>query len=97
MAEYVAVIRALERAERRSHPRVVIEMDSMLVCCQLRGEWRFQAEPLKPLFRAAFGILCRIRNIGCQVWIRHIYREHNVEADSKANLGADGITAAHGW
>jgi len=97
VAEYVAAIRALERAERCRHQFAIVEMDSMLVCRQLRGEWRVNFANLKSLFRTAFAVLHRIRSAGSHIEIRHIYREHNVEADAQANRGADGITAHDNW
>ena len=92
VAEYEAVCYALERACRQRHQHTVIETDSMLVCCQLRGEWRIECEELKPSFRQAMAVMNRIRLSGNIVELRHIYREHNVEADALANRGADGVT-----
>ena len=96
-AEYVGAIRAFERVERQAHPIVALEMDSKLVCCQLRGEWQVRASELKVLFRNAFAILCRMRSAGIRVHIRHIYREYNVEADGRAKASSDGVTASHSW
>ena len=97
IAEYVAVLCALQRAERLQHHEVVVESDSMLVTRQLRGEWRVMCDQLKPFYRDCMSIMSRVRRVGHVIELRHIYREYNLDADALANRGADGHTDSLMW
>ena len=50
VAEYQAVIKALQTAESLGAQEVIHHMDSELVTRQLTGEYRLKAEHLRPLF-----------------------------------------------
>ncbi len=52
VAEYTAVLKALERAKRLGCRRVVVYSDSQLVVRQLRGEYAVRKEHLKELHSA---------------------------------------------
>ena len=97
VAEYVGALLVLERVVRMSQQHAVLEMDSMLVTNQLLGKWRVGDTDLVSYFRKASLLLHQIRRQGKQIDIRHVYREFNKDADAKANLGADGITANDNW
>lgn len=97
VAEYVGALLVLHRIARVVHERSVLQMDSMLVTNQLCGRWRIVAPDLVPYFREASTLINRIRAQGARVDFEHIYREFNKDADSNANLGADGTHAQHMW
>ena len=97
VAEYAGALLALERIERTSPAHSVLQMDSMLVTNQLRGCWRVAAPNLVPYFRQANALICRVRQRGLEIDFVHVYREHNKDADAKANQGADGTNAQHNW
>ena len=96
-AEYSAAILALQRILQRREVRVAVQMDSMLVCKQLRGEWRIKQSHLKCYFREAIALLQLLKALGYHITLQHIHREHNKDADACANRGADGIDASEGW
>lgn len=80
MAEYHAVISALEVAKREGAEDVEIYLDSELVVKQLRGEYRVKNEGLKPLYNRAVSLL----NSFNRVSISHVPREENRKADALA-------------
>ena len=74
IAEYEAVIMALERIARRDDQNVRIEADSLLVVSQLNGAFGVRTPSLKPLFRHAISIIQRLRSRGITLEIHHIFR-----------------------
>ena len=85
VAEYRALLLALERAEEAGADDVDIRSDSRLLVEQLRGNFKIRAEHLKPLLAEAVLRAKRFRKFA----ITHIPRENNTRADRLANLGAD--------
>jgi ribonuclease HI len=85
VAEYRALLLALDRAERRGATEVWIESDSLLLVEQILGRFRVKAAHLQPLFADAL----RRSRAFARFAIRHVRREQNVDADRLANLGAD--------
>ncbi|HEX9286938.1 MAG TPA: ribonuclease HI family protein [Thermoanaerobaculia bacterium] len=85
VAEYRALLLALERAEEAGADEVEIRSDSRLLVEQMRGNFRIRAEHLKPLLSESVLRAKRFRSFS----ITHIPRENNVRADRLANLGAD--------
>ncbi len=85
VAEYRALLLALERAEEAGADDVDIRSDSRLLVEQLRGNFKIRAEHLKPLLAEAVLRAKRFRSFA----ITHIPRENNIRADRLANLGAD--------
>jgi ribonuclease HI len=81
-AEYTALIRALEHAERlgTSH-RLLIHSDSELLVKQMNGDYRVKDEGLKPLYDQARRVVSRFPS----VTIRHIPRAQNAWADRLYN------------
>jgi ribonuclease HI len=85
MAEYNALIRSLQEAEKRGATELEIQSDSELMVRQLNGEYRVKNASLKDLFDDAYG---RLR--GFEKWtIRHVRRENNARADELANVAMD--------
>jgi ribonuclease HI len=85
VAEYTAVIRALERAAQLGAKRVQVRMDSQLVVRQLNGSYRVKHADMLPLYRR---VLELIKGFD-EVTFEHVPREQNVEADRLANLALD--------
>jgi len=76
VAEYRALLLALERAEEAGADDVDIRSDSRLLVEQLRGNFKIREAVLRAK---------RFRKFA----ISHIPRENNTRADRLANLGAD--------
>jgi ribonuclease HI len=86
VAEYRALLLALERARALGASEVELIGDSELVVKQVRGEYRVKDANLKPLHaqvREGLGAFDR--------WsIRNVRREHNAAADALVNSTLDG-------
>jgi ribonuclease HI len=85
VAEYRALLLALERAEEAGADEVEIRSDSRLLVEQMHGNFKMRAEHLKPLLADAVFRAKRFRKFS----ITHIPRENNMKADRLANKGAD--------
>jgi ribonuclease HI len=85
VAEYRALLLALERAEYAGADEVEIRSDSRLLVEQLRGNFKIRAEHLKPLLAESIIRAKRFRSFS----ISHIPRDQNGKADRLANKGAD--------
>lgn len=85
VAEYTALVRALERARDLGATRVRVYADSELMVKQLNGEYKVKNEGLQPLFNRA---LSQVRKFE-EFQIEHITRDRNKEADRLANEGID--------
>ncbi len=85
VAEYRAVILALEKALELGGGSVTLYLDSELVVRQLRGEYRVREAHLQALQRRALEILDRFS----KYVIHYIPREENRRADQLANEAID--------
>jgi ribonuclease HI len=85
VAEYRALLLALERAEDAGADTVEIRSDSRLLVEQMHGTFKMRAEHLKPLLAESILRAKRFRTFS----IIHIPREQNTKADRLANKGAD--------
>jgi ribonuclease HI len=92
VAEYLALIRALEVAVPHEATRVEVRADSQLVIRQLEGRYRVKNEGLQPLFQRAQALLAPYAEVDLQ----HVPREENTEADALANAAMDAAEAAGG-
>ena len=86
VAEYTAVIRALERARALGARRVQCLMDSQLVVRQLNGQYRVKHPDMLPLYRRVLELIQEFD----EVTFAHVPRELNAEADRLANQALDG-------
>ncbi|HSO93568.1 MAG TPA: ribonuclease HI family protein [Candidatus Dormibacteraeota bacterium] len=86
VAEYTAVVRALERAAELEARRVRMMMDSQLVVRQLNGSYRVKHADMIPLYRRVLDLIQKFES----VTFEHVPREQNVEADRLANQALDG-------
>jgi probable phosphoglycerate mutase len=91
IAEYRALLAALDWAVEHGERELHVRADSELLVCQMRGEYRVKHANLKPLFLEACS---RIRQLGGNVTFTHVRREQNTRADRLSNLGMDDAEAA---
>ncbi len=90
VAEYRAVLTALQICRRWNAPRVHLFVDSELVARQLTGVYRVKSPDLLPLFQQVQHLARQLR----EFQVRHIPRERNAHADHVANLALDGAKPA---
>jgi ribonuclease HI len=86
IAEYAALVRALEHAHRLGARRLVVHSDSELLVRQMAGEYKVKNEGLRPLFEEAEAL----RRQFDAVAIRHVPRAQNSQADRLCNEALDG-------
>ncbi len=85
VAEYRAVIAALEAARPYEARTVRVRCDSMLVIRQLQGAWRVKQPHLRPLYEQARALLAGYEGVD----LAHVRREDNVDADLLVNAALD--------
>jgi len=82
VAEYTALVTALEEACQLGAKRVFVYLDSELIYRQYTGQYRTKDEKMK-------AFLSRVREIEkkfTSLEIKHVPRENNKEADKLANI-----------
>lgn len=84
VAEYRALIRGLQEAERLGIRRLRVRSDSQLVIRQLQGTYAIRNEALLPLYHAVRELLGSFREVD----LHHVERAQNAHADALANEGA---------
>ncbi len=89
VAEYTALVRALDRAAALGLRRLTIASDSELLVKQMNGQYKVKNEGLRPLFQQARE-KCRPFDL---VTIHHVPREQNSRADRLCNDALDGRSA----
>jgi ribonuclease HI len=87
VAEYRALIAALEAAREFSARAVRIRADSQLVVRQLQGRYRVKQPHLRPYFERARELLAAYENVE----LAHVRREENTEADALVNAALDTV------
>lgn len=90
MAEYQALVMALEAARSLKLESVRVLADSELMVKQMNGVYRVKSEDLKPLYEKARGLAGGFKSFK----IVHVYREANKDADNLANEAIDGRKGA---
>jgi ribonuclease HI len=86
VAEYRALLLAVELASELGADEVELIGDSKLIVEQVRGNWKIKQEHLRPLRAEAVSAL-----EGLPKWsIRHVRREENTRADELLNEALDG-------
>ncbi len=85
IAEYAALVKALQHAVELGAQAVVVNSDSDLMVQQMNGKYKVKNPGILPLFREARRVADAIGNVK----IRHIYREHNSRADRLCNEALD--------
>ena len=86
VAEYKALILALEKALILEAEELLINMDSELIVRQMQGRYKIKEPGLQILAREAFILIKKFKNVA----FRHIFREKNKEADKLVNSAIDG-------
>ncbi len=85
VAEYAALLAALERARALGVERLEVRSDSQLVVEQMKGAYKVKAAHLKPLWLQARTLAAGFRRFA----IVHVAREANRAADALANRAMD--------
>ncbi len=85
IAEYKALIFALEKARKLKAKSVRLYSDSQLLVNQIKGDYRVKDAKLKPLLREALSLIEEFS----KVEIKGIDRGENQLADSLANRAVD--------
>jgi phosphoribosylglycinamide formyltransferase-1 len=85
VAEYTALIKALEAARRLGADQVVVHTDSELMVRQLSGAYKVKSETIRPLFEH----VNELRSQFDSCFIRHVRREKNEDADRLVNQALD--------
>ena len=87
LAEYRALLAALECSLERGYHRVKMYSDSQLLTRQINGEYKVRNADLLLLHRRARDIITRLEAFS----ITHVPREKNRDADRLANQALDGV------
>jgi ribonuclease HI/quercetin dioxygenase-like cupin family protein len=85
VAEYRAVIAALEAAARHRVPALLLRLDSELIVRQLSGRYRVRNADLLPLHERARSLIAALP----RVRVEHVPREQNRHADRLVNRALD--------
>ncbi len=86
IAEYTALIRALEKSAELGLRDLAVLSDSELMVKQMNGEYRVKNADLQDLYAEASDLRRRFE----RVTLEHIRREKNKRADELCNLALDG-------
>ena len=81
VAEYKALIAALQKAIKLKATQVEIRADSELMIRQLNGRYKIKSVGLRPLYLEAMQLLAKFETVS----LKHIPRELNTAADKLAN------------
>ncbi|MGO9641549.1 MAG: reverse transcriptase-like protein [Candidatus Acidiferrales bacterium] len=90
VAEYYALIAALDAAAARGIRRLRIRSDSELLVRQMKGAYKVKSADLKPLHERAQKAARAFEFFS----IEHVPRDRNREADALANQALDRISSA---
>lgn len=85
VAEYKALVLALEEAEKLNYAELQILMDSELVVRQMQGVYKIKEPALQVLAKQVLALSNRFK----KVTYRHIPREKNKAADKLVNQAID--------
>lgn len=85
VAEYKALIRALEQAHKLGATEVRVNMDSELIVKQMLGQYKIK----EPTLQQLAGEVIKLRNNFEKVSFTHVRRELNKEADLLVNQAID--------
>ncbi len=87
VAEYRALVAALEAARQFPARRLRLRLDSQLLVRQLEGSYRVKQPHLRPYFERAKELLSEYEDVD----IAHVRREENTEADALVNAALDRV------
>jgi hypothetical protein len=86
VAEYTALLAALEKAVELGVKRLGVFSDSELLVKQMNGEYKVKNEDLKSLYSEASALRRKLDG----VTLTHVRREQNKRADELCNIALDG-------
>ncbi len=86
VAEYHALIAALDYAAAHKLSALRVRSDSELLVRQMQGRYKVKSPDLRPLFERARKLAAAIPHFS----IEHVRRESNRDADALANAALDG-------
>jgi probable phosphoglycerate mutase len=89
VAEYQALLAALEYALRNHYLRIHVQTDSELLARQIEGVYKVKSPALKPLQERAKQMIASLERFS----IQHVPREQNQEADQLANQALEAAEA----
>jgi ribonuclease HI len=87
LAEYTALVRALEHARKLGARRLHVHSDSELLVKQMNGVYKVKHEGLRPLYEQAQQLCKQFESVK----IQHVFREQNKHADRLYNEVLDGL------
>ncbi len=87
VAEYSALVKALETALGLGATHLDVRMDSELIVRQMNGQYKVKDSGLLPLAQAVRALCVQF----AQVKFTHIRREYNKDADSMVNEALDAV------
>lgn len=87
VAEYSALLRALEEAVRLDIQHLTVYTDSELMAHQVNGKYAVKAAHLQPMHKRAHVLMSSIEKVS----VVHVPREQNKRADALSNIGADKV------
>ena len=85
VAEYKALILALQEAEKLGAEQLVVNMDSELVVRQMQGKYKIKEPTLQVLAQEVIKLIHGFKYVAFQ----HVMREQNKEADKLVNQAID--------
>lgn len=86
VAEYRGLLAALSYALEHGHRDLTVRSDSLLLVCQMRGEYKVKNAGLQALHAKARRLASGLG----RVRFEHVPREQNAHADRLANEAMDG-------
>jgi len=92
VAEYYALITALDYATTQRIERLLVRSDSELLVRQMQGRYKVKSPDLRPLFERAHKLSRGFAHFA----IEHVRRELNSEADELANIALDKTSTVGG-
>jgi ribonuclease HI len=92
VAEYYALLAALDYAATHDVPALRIRSDSELLVRQMQGRYKVKSPDLKPLHERAAKLARQLKYFV----IEHVRRELNADADALANISLDQASERRG-
>lgn len=92
VAEYYALITALDYATAQRIERLLVRSDSELLVRQMQGRYKVKSPDLRPLFERAHKLSRGFAHFA----IEHVRRELNSDADELANIALDKTSSVGG-
>jgi probable phosphoglycerate mutase len=92
VAEYYALITALDYAAAQGIERLLVRSDSELLVRQMQGRYKVKSPDLRPLFERAHKLSRGFAHFA----IEHVRRELNSDADELANIALDKTSTVGG-